>query len=112
MPIKCDDYDHICVVSVAGDLAGETSAALRKAVEDSIDQRQIVAFVLDFEGCTFVDSEGLSSLLWARKKVEELFGQIKLVNLDEHVRKIFEITRLDCRFECPADLATALKTMR
>jgi hypothetical protein len=34
------------------------------------------------------------------------------VNLDENVRKILEITRLDHSFECCDDLIAALKTMR
>lgn len=112
MTLKCDDYDHVRVLTVTGDLSADTAIAVRKAVEESIDQRHIVNFILDLEGCTFVDSEGLSTALWIRKRAEELFGQIKLVNLDENVKKILEITRLDHRFDCPGDLAAALKTMR
>jgi anti-anti-sigma factor len=112
MPVKFDEYDHVGVVTVTGDLSAETAAAARKAVEDAIDQRHIVNFVLDLEACTFIDSEGLSTALWVRKRADELFGQVKLVNLDENVKKILEITRLDHRFDCPADLPTALKTMR
>lgn len=112
MPVKCDDYDQICVLSVTGDLSAETASSVRKSVEESIDQRQIVDFVIDLETCTFLDSEGLSTILWIRRRVEELFGQVKLVNLDDNVKKILEITRLDHRFEIPPDLATALKTMR
>ena len=32
-----------------------------------------------------VDSEGLETLLWIKRKAEELFGQVKLVNIDENV---------------------------
>ncbi|HZZ44624.1 MAG TPA: STAS domain-containing protein [Tepidisphaeraceae bacterium] len=112
MSVKADDYDHVCVLTVTGDLSAEIAGSVRKAVEDSIDQRQIVNFILDFETCSFLDSEGLSTILWIRRRADELFGQVKLVNLDENVKKILEITRLDHRFECPSDLATALKTMR
>jgi hypothetical protein len=41
-----------------------------------------------------------------------MFGQVKLANLDENLRKILEITRLEHRFETHAGLAMALKTMR
>lgn len=112
MPVKVDEYDNIAVITVTGDLSGEASAEVRKAVEQTIDTRQIVNFVIDLEKSQFVDSDGLSAILWVRKKVEEMFGQVKLVNLDENVKKILEITRLDHRFECPGDLAAALKTMR
>jgi hypothetical protein len=51
-------------------------------------------------------------LLWMKRKCEDLFGQFKLSHLDENMRKILEMTRLEHRFECHTDLTSALKTMR
>ena len=112
MPIKCEEYSQVCVMTVTGDLIADNSAAARKSVEEFIDQRQVVDFIVDFEKIGFVDSEGLETLLWIKRRCEDLFGKIKLVNLDENCRKIFEITRLEHRFECHTDLPSALKTMR
>ena len=112
MPVKCEEYNQVCVVSVEGDLVGENAQAARKLVEERVDQRQIVDFVVDFEKAGFVDSEGLETLLWVKRRAEDLFGQLKLINLDENVRKILEITRLEHRFECQPNLEAALKTMR
>ena len=112
MPLKVDDYSSVCVISVGSDLAGEASKELRTAVDERIEQRRIVDFVVDFEKADFMDSEGLETLLWLKRRCEDLFGQVKLVNLDENCRKILEITRLEHRFECHGDLAGALKTMR
>ncbi|MEA2708327.1 MAG: anti-sigma factor antagonist [Phycisphaerales bacterium] len=112
MPIKADDYSNVCVLSLNGDLAADTSKEVRRTVEERIEQRRIADFVLDFEKADFIDSEGLETLLWLKRRCEDLFGQIKLVNLDENCRKILEITRLEHRFECHGDLAGALKTMR
>jgi anti-anti-sigma factor len=112
MALKVEDYSNVCVILLDGDLAAETSKAVRAAVDDRVDQRRIVDFVVDFEKADFIDSEGLETLLWLKRRCEDLFGQCKLVNLDENCRKILEITRLEHRFECHGDLAGALKTMR
>jgi anti-anti-sigma factor len=112
MAIKCEEYSHVCVMSVDGDFAGDQIDPSRKAFEERVDKQQIVDFVIDFEKSSFIDSEGLEMLLWMKQKCEELFGQIKLASLDENVKKILEITRLEHRFECHGDLAAALKTMR
>jgi anti-sigma B factor antagonist len=112
MPIKVDEYNQIAVFTITGDFAGGESEVLRKLVDESIDKKQLVDFVIDFEKCPFVDSEGLETLLWIKRKCEDLFGQIKLVNLDENLRKILEMTRLEHRFECHGDMNLALKTMR
>jgi anti-anti-sigma factor len=112
MPFKCEDYSNVCVITPEGDITAEASQQIRKSVDERIDQHRIVDFVLDFEKADVMDSEGLETLLWLKRRCEDLFGQVKLVNLKDNCRKILEITRLEHRFECHADLAGALKTMR
>src|SRR4051794_29714364 len=110
--IKLDEYNNVCVLGLGGDLAAADAQQLRKQVEDVVDQKQLVDFVVDFEKTGFIDSEGLETLLWIKRRCEDLFGQLKLANLDENCRKILEITRLEPRFECHPDLPAALKSMR
>jgi anti-anti-sigma factor len=112
MSVKCDEYGQVCVLTLNGDFVGEDIATARRMVEDEIDNKQIVDFVVDLEQCGFVDSEGLETLVWIRKRTDDLFGQIKLAAIDENVKKILEMTRLAQRFECHNELAGALKTMR
>src|SRR5215467_7988464 len=40
MPLKCEEYSHVCVMSLDGDCAGEQIAPTRKAFEERIDQHQ------------------------------------------------------------------------
>lgn len=110
--ISTEDYNGVCVLSITGELSGDECAKVRKAVEDSIDQRHVVNFAVDLEKCAYLDSEGLETVCWIKGKCDELFGMMKVVTADENCRKIFEITRLDERLEIEADLTTALKAMR
>jgi anti-anti-sigma factor len=110
--MKCEQYNNVCVLTPAGDFAGEEAVAARKSVDEQVDKKHVVGFIFDFEKTQFIDSEGLETLLWVKQRCEDLFGQVKLVHLDENCKKILEITRLEPRFECHADLASALKTMR
>jgi anti-anti-sigma factor len=112
VPISCEEYNKVCVMTLNGDFVGEDVAAARKIVDQKIDHKQIVHFVIDFEKAGFVDSEGLEALLWIKRKSEELFGQVKLAAIDENVKKILEITRLEHRFQCHEDITSAVKTMR
>lgn len=112
MSIKLDEYDGICVLSATGNLTGEDAAAARKGAEEFIAQREICDFVVDLEKTGFIDSQGLETLLWIRRRCEELFGQFKLAAAGEHVKRILEVTRLNRRFESAQDVPTALKTMR
>jgi anti-anti-sigma factor len=112
MAVKLEEYDGVCVLSVTGDFTGEDVAAARKAAEEFIENRQIADFVTDLERTSFIDSEGLETLLWIRRRCEDRFGQFKLAAVDENVKKILEVTRLGRRFENAVDVPTALKSMR
>jgi anti-sigma B factor antagonist len=112
MPIKYEEYNHVCVATPEADFTSTDAAELRKHIEQVIETKQIVDFVLDFEKVGFIDSEGLETLLWLKRKAEDLFGQVKLTGLDENCKKILEITRLEHRFECHAELPGAMKSMR
>jgi anti-anti-sigma factor len=112
MSIKTEEYSQVCVIEIDGDFVAGDAELAKKSLEEQIDTRQIVDFVVDLGKSGFIDSQGLETLLWMKRRCEDLFGQFKLVKLDENCKKILQITRLDHRFECHDDLATALKTMR
>jgi anti-anti-sigma factor len=112
MAIRTEEYNQVSVITLGGDFVGEEIAQTRAAVDELIEKRHIVDFVIDFEKAGFVDSEGLETLLMLKRRCEEMFGQLKLVHLDENCRKILEVTRLEHRFECHGELAGALKMMR
>ena len=109
MPIKCDEYDHVCVIALNGDFTGADTEQVRQAVEERLASRRAVDFVIDFERSAFISSEGLEALLAVRRRCEERRGQVRLAGLDANCKKILQITRLDTRFECHPDLATALR---
>ncbi len=110
--IKTDEYNGVCVLSVVGELSGDNCRDAHKVVETQIDSRQVVSFAVDLEQCTFIGSDGLETLLWMKRKCDELFGMMKVVNPDDNCRKIFEITRLDSRFDIEDDLTAALRGIR
>jgi anti-anti-sigma factor len=112
MPVKLEEYDGVCVLSATGDFTGDDVTAARKVASEFIEHRQIADFVVDLEKTAFIDSEGLETLLWIKRRCEDLFGQFKLAAADENVKKILEVTRLGRRFENAVDVPTALKTMR
>jgi len=112
MSLKFEEYNNVCVLTLESDFTSVEAEAARKGVEQVIEKKQTVEFVVDCAKVGFIDSEGLETLLWMKRRCEDLFGQVKLASLDENCRKILEITRLDNRFECHPDVPGALKTMR
>ena len=51
--------------------------------------------VVDLSGVTFIDSSGMAVLIRALQNIQEYGGKLSLRGLNEKVRPIFEIARLD-----------------
>ncbi len=111
MMIKCEDYDHVSVMSLQGELVHDTIEVIKKQFDERIDGK-VRFFVVDLQNTTFIDSKGLEFLLWMQEQCDERLGQVRLCNPDESCRKILNVTRLEGRFDIFQDVSEAVKTMR
>lgn len=54
--------------------------------------------VLDCRSTSYIDSSGLGALVTISKRVREAGGQIRLAALNDDLRALFELTKLDTLF--------------
>ena len=64
--------------------------------------------VVDLSEVSYIDSAGLAALIGAMQKVEDYGGKFALAGLQETVRSIFEVSRLDQVFQIFPDANAAL----
>jgi anti-sigma B factor antagonist len=55
-------------------------------------------FLIDFSNTGYIDSSGLGVLVSLSKKIREQGGELRLANLNEDLRTLFELTKLDTLF--------------
>jgi anti-sigma B factor antagonist len=76
-------------------------------------QEQVVLektkIIISLEGVNFIDSSALSTLVRGLKHCREKQGDLHLCNLQQPVRVIFELTRLDKAFDIFATEEDAAK---
>ena len=85
------------VIGVEGQLVAGNRQQLREAVTNEIE-RGTRNFVIDFADTGYVDSAGLGALVSLSKRIRESNGSLRLTNLNEDLRTLFELTRLDTLF--------------
>jgi anti-sigma B factor antagonist len=78
------------------------ASSLRNLIKDKPKQ-----VVIDLSKVTYIDSSGLAVLIEGMQNVEGYGGKFALVGLQEKVRPIFEIARLDQVFQIFPDAAAA-----
>lgn len=102
-------YDHVSVLIVKDDLAGEALEDFGVRVEQCMAEG-CYCLVVDLTDVGVFDSVGLEALLGFQDKCEDELGSVKLCSLDESLSKVLEITRLKRRFETFSDLDAAVRS--
>lgn len=69
------------------------------------------ALILNFENIEFIDSAGLTVLIYLRKKVLEQKGKLKLCNVSERIEKLLQITRLHRFLDIYQSVQEAVKSV-
>lgn len=64
--------------------------------------------IVNLKKVNFIDSSGLAVLVQGMKRAKDKKGKLHLCNLQQRVRIIFELTRLDRAFEIFADEKSAI----
>lgn len=98
MKLKTDKIEEITVVTPAGSLDVAVQADFKDKLVGIIDAGSD-DIVLDLSQVVFIDSSCLGTLVALTKKIREKEGDLKMTHLNEDVRSIFQITRLDKIFE-------------
>lgn len=94
----------VTVVTVEGQLIVANRQDLKQVIQDALDNGAR-KFVLDFGPTAYIDSSGLGALVSINRKVREQGGELRLAGLNEDLRSLFELTKLDTLFVI-ADSAT------
>ncbi|HEY2854661.1 MAG TPA: STAS domain-containing protein [Gemmatimonadaceae bacterium] len=102
MSVRSTRQGDTTLIQVEGQLVAGNRQQLREAVTSEID-RGVRNFVIDFSDTGYVDSAGLGALVSLSKKVREADGSLRLTNLNDDLRTLFELTRLDTLFALGQD---------
>lgn len=89
MTITKTKTENALVVSVEGRLDTVTAPELEAELEGALDG--VTSLTFDLDKLDYISSAGLRVLLSAQKKMNKQ-GEMKLVNVNETIMEIFEVT--------------------
>jgi anti-sigma B factor antagonist len=112
MKLATQDRSDARVISMQGKIMSEVDTAeLMDAVKASIYENKN-KIVLDLGGVDWMNSTGLGMLIAARSLILEVKGQLRLASLNESVRSLMSLNKLDMIFEIHPDVTAAEASMK
>jgi anti-sigma B factor antagonist len=91
------DASGVAVVQVEGQLIVGNRQELKELVQAALDQGER-RLLIDFSRTGYIDSSGLGALVSISKKIREAGGELRLSGLNDDLRSLFELTKLDTLF--------------
>jgi anti-sigma B factor antagonist len=107
MSFDVKKQNGVTIIDVEGQLIVGNRQELKQKVLEELDGGGR-KFLIDFSGTGYIDSSGLGVLVSLSKKIREQGGELRLANLNEDLRTLFELTKLDTLFHIAASRPEAL----
>ena len=109
MSFSIKKQGEIVVVDVEGQLIVGNRQELKQRVLDELEKGES-KFLIDFSQTGYIDSSGLGVLVSLSKKIREQGGELRLANLNDDLKTLFELTKLDTLFQISDTRERALET--
>jgi anti-sigma B factor antagonist len=97
MAFEVQKVGDVTVVDVEGQLIVGNRQELKQRVLAELEGGER-KFLVDFTRTGYIDSSGLGVLVSLSKKIREQGGELRLSSLNEDLRTLFELTKLDTLF--------------
>ena len=109
MEINIREVGDVCILDIEGRLDINVSNKIRENL-DSVISNGKKKIVFNLREVDFINSSGLGILVSSLKKIKENGGVLKILNLQNYVKELFEISQLIKVFEIYDDESTAVKS--
>ncbi|MFN0179434.1 MAG: STAS domain-containing protein [Gemmatimonadales bacterium] len=99
---------QVTIIRVEGQLIVGNRQDLKAMVQDALEGGAR-KFLIDCGPTGYIDSSGLGALVTISKKIREAGGDLRLAALNDDLRSLFELTKLDSLFHITPTVADGLK---
>ena len=110
MDIVLATKGHASVVDLEGRLDAHQSKQVTQKLSEAVSANSHI--VVNLRKVNFIDSTGLATLVKGMRQSREMAGDLVLCELQQPVRIIFELTRLDLAFQIYASEQAALEAVQ
>lgn len=99
------------VVKPEDEIVFENSNPLKEETKRKLRNQEIEKLVIDLENVLYLDSSGVGYVISIFKYMRENNGKLVIADLNDKVKRVAELTRLDEIIEVYDDLDSALKAL-
>ena len=108
MEIETQAAGRVGILVLTGRFDAQYAGEVRQTIRNTMQFYK--SLVVDLEAVTFMDSAALATMVQGMKQCRQIGGDLRVCSLQQPVRTIFELTRLDKAFTLFPDRNSAVKS--
>lgn len=108
LSVFAESREGFLVARIVGRLDGQNAQQFKQAIT-SLSSSDHAACLLDMTDLTYINSDGLRVLLGFRTSLAKNSSQLRLCNLSDNIRAVFEISGFHRVIPIYADLAAGMQ---
>jgi stage II sporulation protein AA (anti-sigma F factor antagonist) len=109
MGVKFSRKDYTLIVKVDGDLDHHEAEKVKRAIDEEYEKKNCTNIIFDFKNLAFMDSSGIGVIIGRYKKVKNNGGKVAIANVNQHLKKLIEVSGLLRIIKCYNSLEEAIK---
>ncbi len=94
MNTKYEEKDKLLIFEITEEIDHHTAEKIRRKMDNEIERYMPKKVLFDFNQVTFMDSAGIGMLIGRYKSIRRLGGVAELTNVNQSIKKIFEMCGL------------------
>lgn len=111
MYLKFQKEDDKLIVFMMGELDHHSAEEVRSKIDDRLDREAVGKLVLDFSDVSFMDSSGIGVVIGRYKKIAARKGSICIANVNNSVKRVFDLSGMFKIIKVYENLEQALKSI-
>lgn len=107
MEIKEQERNGIIILDIIGEIDLYNAPDIKNHVLKKIESQKY-NLVINMQEVSYIDSSGIGALISSLSNLKKYQGSLKITNIHDSVKKVFELTKLTSFFEIYADVDSAI----
>ena len=95
MAVSIYSTEESVTAYLSGEIDHHSARSIRAEIDDTVNRARPASLILDFRDVGFMDSSGIGLVMGRYALMQELGGELQVVNLSGHIKKVMKLAGLD-----------------
>lgn len=98
MEIKVREVEGVVVLDIDGEIDLYNAPDIKTSIKNQMDAGK-KKIIINLDSVSYIDSSGIGALISSLSHLKKTGGGLKIINVYDSVKKVFELTKLTSFFE-------------